>query len=255
MRESALRNRIYAALAIAFLLAIISTLVWKLRFYDAVNAKLASTQTEYQTASATAKKLEPTLVAQRIAELNQDLARRQVNVFRARFRSLNFDLNSSPGAREATFRRYLNEFYTDYGVETRRELIQAADESGVIIQTSIKVQTPPQNPEDVVAPPSGFLKPLDGGTIAVTVTGTLPKILKFFERINQSEILMTVGSGGSPGVRLENASPFIKASFTLTPYLLASGPDAGLPVGAAPVSSTASTSGRPTSIGGVPPSE
>lgn len=251
MRESALRNRIYAALAIAFLLAIISTLVWKLRFYDAVNAKLASTQTEYQTASATGKKLESTLVAQRIAELNQDLARRQVNVFRARFRSLNFDL-TTPGSREATFRRYLNEFYTDYGIEVRRQLIQAADESGVIIQTSIKVQTPPQNPEDVVAPPSGFLKPLDGGTIAVTVTGTLPKILKFFERINQSEILMTVGSGGSPGVRLENASPFIKASFTLTPYLLASGPDAGLPAGSVAVSSTAPTSGGPTPGGPTP---
>lgn len=247
MRESALRNRIYAALAIAFLLAIISTLVWKLRFFDAINADLTKTQSAYEASNLNAKKLEPSLVEQRIAELNQDLARRQTNAFRARFRSLNFDL-ATPGAREATFRRYLNEFYTDYGVEVRRQLIQAADESGVLIQTSIKVQVPPQDPEDVVAPPSGFLKPLDGGTIAVTVTGTLPNILRFFERINQSEILMTVGSSSGAGVRLENASPFTKASFTLTPYLLASGPNALLPAGAVPATLSVPGSGS-SSIG------
>jgi len=254
MSESALRIRNYAVGAIALVLAIIISLVWKLRFYDAVSAELTTTQTAYETASTNAKKLEASLTAQRVAELNKDLAQQQVAAFRQRFRSLNYDLNSSAGAREGTFRRVLNEYYTDYGIELRRQLIQAADESGVIIQTAIKVQTPPQNPEDVVAPPTGFIKPLDGGgTMAVTLTGTLPNILRFFERINQSEILMTVGSGSSAatgtgtgagsstsggggggggiGFKLENASPTIKATFTLTPYLLASGPDAALPGG------------------------
>jgi hypothetical protein len=250
MRETALRNRIIAAAAIAFVLALIITLVWKLRFFDTVNTQLTQTQTQLQGYNTTAAKLEPSLKAQRIAQLNSDLAQRQVNVFRQRFRSLNFDLSSTQNAREITFRRYLNEYYTDYGIELRRQLIQVADESGVVIQTAIKVQTPPQNPEDVVAPPSGFLKPLDGGTIAVTVTGALPNILKFFERINQSEILMTVGSSGSAGVRLENASPFIKASFTVTPYLLASGPDAGLPAATSVTGATTTTGlGGPSAAG------
>jgi len=269
MSESALRNRNIAVVAIAFVLAIAIALVWKLRFFDNVNTQLTTAQTAYTTQSATAKKLEASLTAQRIAEVNRDLAERQVNVFRKRFRSLNYDLNSSPGAREATFRRVLNEYFTDYGVELRRELIEAADESGVIIATTVKVQTPPQNPEDVVAPPTGFSKPLDGGgTMAVTVTGTLPNILRFFERINQSEILMTVGSGqagsggtgtqagggaqgGTVGFRLENTvadSSLIKATFTLTPYLLTTGPDAGLPAGGA---TTVAASGAP----GAPPSQ
>ena len=251
MRESAIRNRIIAAAAIAFVLALILTLVWKLRFFDAVNAKLADTNTKYETANTSARKLEASLKAQRIAELNLDLSKQQVNVFRQRFRSLDFDL-STPGAREATFRRYLNEYFTDYGIELRRELIQAADESGVIIQTAIKVQTPPQNPEDVVAPPSGFLKPLDGGTIGVSVVGTLPNILKFFERVNQSEILMTVGAASNVGVKLENSSPTIKASFSLTPYLLASGPAAGVPAGAAPAAPAAPAGGTTTSPGTSP---
>jgi len=246
MSESALRNRNIAVVAIAFVLAIIIALVWKLRFFDAVNAQLTTAQTSYQTQSATAKKLEASLTAQRIAEVNKDLAERQVNVFRQRFRSLDYDLASSPGAREETFRRVLNEYFTDYGVELRRELIQAADESGVIINTSVKVQTPPQNPEDVVAPPTGFSKPLDGGgTMSVEITGTLPNILRFFERINQSEILMTVGSSTQTGLHLENTvadSSIIKATFTLTPYLLATGPDAALPAGGA-------TTGAPSASG------
>jgi len=255
MSESALRNRNIAVVAIAFVLAIILALVWKLRFFDTVNAQLTTAQTNLVTQSATAKKLEASLTAQKIAEVNKDLAERQVAVFRQRFRSLNYDLASSPGAREATFRRVLNEYFTDYGVELRRELIQAADESGVIINTSVKVQTPPQNPEDVVAPPTGFSKPLDSGTMAVTITGTLPDILRFFERINQSEILMTVGSSAQTGLRLENTvgnASVIKASFTLTPYLLATGPDAALPTGGATsgAAPTGGPSGAPTSSAG-----
>jgi len=254
MSESALRNRNIAVVAIAFLLALIVALVWKLRFFDNVNAQLNTAQSSLVTQSATAKKLEASLTAQRIAEVNRDLAERQVTVFRQRFRSLNYDLNSSPGAREATFRRVLNEYFTDYGVELRRELIQAADESGVIIATSVKVQTPPQNPEDVVAPPTGFIKPLDGGgTMSVTITGTLPNILRFFERINQSEILMTVGSSTQTGLKLENTASdasIIRATFTITPYLLATGPDAALPGGGATTSAASGPSGQqPVSSG------
>ncbi len=230
MRETALRRTIIAISVVSVILAGLIALVMKLRFIDDVNTKIAAETASYGTDSAAAQKLASSLQAQKIAENNRDFAKEQVDAFRARFRSLAFDVqpDSSKGAREATWRRYLNEYYTDYGVELRRELIQAADESGVIINTSVKVNTPPQNPEDVAAPPSGFLKPLAGDTLSVTVEGTLPNILRFFNRINQMEILTTTGTVSSPGMKLETSTLGTKTTFTLTPYLLATGPSAQL---------------------------
>ncbi len=248
MRETALRRYITIISIASVVLAGLILLIMKLRFFDTVNTQLTQANTAYGTAANSAKELEPTLQAQKIAENNLVFAREQVNSFRARFRSLTFDIDpaSGQGAKEATWRRYLNEFYTDYGVEMRRVLIQAADESGVVLSTSVKVQTPPQNPEDVVSPPGGFLKPLADGSMTVTVAGTLPNILRFFDRINQSEVLMSTGNVSSPGVKLENSALGARASFTLTPFLVASGPSALLPAGGAavaPVASSSSSSG------------
>ena len=235
MRATALRNTIIAISVVSVILAGLIALVMKLRFIDAVNTQIAAETTAYDTDSTAAKKLASSLQAQKIAENNRDFAKEQVDAFRARFRSLSFDVEpaSGKGAREATWRRYLNEYYTDYGVELRRELIQAADESGVIIVTSVKINTPPQNPEDVVAPPSGFLKPLTTDSLPITVEGTLPNILRFFNRINQSEILTTTGTTTSPGMRVENTALGVRATFTLTPYLLATGPSAQIAGGGA----------------------
>jgi hypothetical protein len=171
------------------------------------------------------------------------LAKDQVGYFRSRFRSLPFDLRDQ-GTRDATYVRYLNEYFAEYGLAIRRQLLRAADETGVTIDTKIAVNAPPQVPGDVVSPPSGFLKPLQSGEMAVTAKGTLPNILAFMERVNRAETLISVGN-----VKLEGTSPDITATFPLTPYLVASGPSAQLPAGAAPA---AAEEGAPAE-GAAPP--
>ena len=146
-----------------------------------------------------------------------------MDYFRKRYRNLEFNLTSE-GATQATWIRLLNEHFADYGLELRRQLVQAADESGVVINTAAKIENPPQVPENVIPPPSGFAKPVTGGALSVTVTGSASAILRFFDRINKAEILMGVGN-----VKLEGTSPLISASFSLTPYLVASGDSANLP--------------------------
>ncbi len=251
MRENILRRNITIIAIVSVVLAGLILLIMKLKFFDTVNAQIAVANSAYGTAANTAAGLGPALQTQKIAENNRDLAGEQVQAFRARFRSLTFDLEptSGKGARNATWRRYLNEYYTDYGVEMRRELIQAADESGVILATSVKVNAPPQNPEDVVSPPGGFLKPLSDGSISVTVEGSFANLLRFFNRINQLEILMTTGNITTPGVRLEATDVGERATFVLTPYLVASGPSALLPAGAAPATGAATAPGGAISSG------
>ena len=249
MRENLLRRNITIIAIASVVLAGLILLIMKLRFFDAVNTKIAAANTAYGAQSLIAEKLGDNLQAQKIAENNRQFAGEQVNAFRARFRSLTFDLDDTKaGARPATWRRYLNEYYTDYGVEMRRELIQAADESGVVLSTSVKVNAPPQNPEDVVSPPGGFLKPLADGSLSVTVEGSFSNLLRFFDRINRTEILMTTGNITSPGVRLEATEAGERATFVLTPYLVASGPSAQLPTGAPVVvaGGDAATTGSPS---------
>ena len=224
MNEKKLRMAWIGTLIGAFVLIVAMVLVWKFRFYDQVVSQLASTKSAYTGAKGTADKLAPTLKLALLAEQRLDLSSGELQYFRTRYRSLPFDLTEGPisgqGPRRATFVRYLLEYSQNFGIEARRQLIRAADESGVQINTNIKVDAPPQNPEDIISPNSGFLKP-QNEPLGVTVTGTLPSILNFFQIINRSEILMTVGT-----VKIEGVSPNITASFNITPYLLVSGPSA-----------------------------
>ncbi|RYX81822.1 hypothetical protein EON83_22445 [bacterium] len=231
MREALLRRNITIIAIVSVVLAGLITLIMKLRFFDTVNADLTAATAAYEANKTEGGNLEKNLKNQRIAENNLIFAKEQTNVFRQRFRSLSFNLDTTTGngPREATWRRYLNEYYSDYGVDLRRVLIQAADESGVILATSVKIQAPPQNPEEVVSPAGGFLKPLSDASASMQVSGTLPNILRFFERLNQSEILMTTGSTGATGVRIESGALGARATFNMTPYLVASGPNALLP--------------------------
>ncbi len=254
MREALLRRNITIIAIASVVLAGLITLIMKLRFFDTVNTSLTSANASYAQFTTDGAKLEQSLKEQRIAENNLIFAQEQTGVFRQRFRSLTFNLEgpNPVTAREATWRRYLNEYYSDYGVELRRVLIQAADESGVILTTSVKVQAPPANPEDVVSPPGGFLKPLadaSGNLVNVHVEGSFANILRFFERINQSEVLTTVGSVGTTGVKLETSPLGEVASFNMTPYLVVTGPSALLPAAGA---STATTGTAPAGPGGPP---
>ena len=221
MNAKKLNYWIWGTLIGAFVLTVAMVLVWKFKFYDQVVQKLDTSTKAYATSSGNAAKLSKTRVAALLAYQKLGLAQGELAYFRTRYRSLQMNVEPDPvagfGPRDATFVRYLNEYSRDFGLAARGQLIRAADESGVKIDTSIKVDAPPQNPEDVKAPDSGFLKP-ETDALDVTVTGTLDDILRFFQIINRSEILMVVGN-----VKLEGLSPSIKASFTLTPYLLVTG--------------------------------
>ena len=126
------------------------------------------------------------------------------------------------------------------------------------------MQRPPQNPEDVVAPASGILKP-PTEALSVTVTGTLDSLLQFFQIINRSEILMTIGTVATTTPADAKTFPApVTATFTITPYLLVSGGSATqAPIpgiesvipGAAPATAGAAGTGDPSGLpapGGTP---
>ena len=224
MNEKKLKIAWIGTLIGAFVLIVAMVLVWKFKFYDPLVSELGTTAGEYDTEKAKAGKLAGALKGALLAQQRLELANGELDYFRTRYRSLPMDLTESPiigqGPRNATWRRYLNEYASGFGLEARRQLLRAAYESGVQLDTNIKVAAPPQNPEEVVAPPSGFLKP-ETETLGASVTGTFGSILNFFQIINKSEILMVVGN-----VKMEGESPAIKATFSITPYLLVSGPSA-----------------------------
>ncbi|HEX9996615.1 MAG TPA: hypothetical protein VGB45_05700 [Abditibacterium sp.] len=229
--ETKLKRGIYLTFGITFALIVAMIVVWKLKFYDEVTAQITKVNGEYTTQAATAATLDDNLKAEAIAKEQLVLSKEQLEYFRQRFRALRFDLVNE-GARNRTWIGYMNEYFADYGLEMRRQLVKAADETGVVLNTALKIDAPPQMPENVTPPPSGFLKPVTGGNITTDVTGSLPDILRFLERVNRSPILMTVGA-----IKLEGASPSIKATFTITPYLVASGPSIQLqaPASATPI--------------------
>ena len=222
MNEKKLRIAWIGTLVGAFVLIVAMVLVWKFRFYDPLLSELDTATTEFAKQDEQAKKLDASLKGALLAQQRLELANGELEYFRARYRNLPMDLTESPvvgqGPRNATFVRYLDEYSLNFGKAARAQLIRAADESGVQITTNIKVQAPPQNPEDVTAPASGLLKP-SNEILGVTVTGTFGSILQFFQIINKSEILMVIGN-----VKMEGTSPAIKTTFTITPYLVVSGP-------------------------------
>ena len=257
MNEKKLRIAWISTLVSAFVLIVAMVLVWKFRFYDPVLSELDKTQQNYTKEKGNADKLDSSLKGALLAQQRLGLAAGELQYFRARYRSLPMDLTESAvvgqGPRNATFIRYLNEYASGYGLAAVSQLKRAADESGVIINSQISVDKPPQNPEEVVAPPSGLLKP-PTQALSVTVTGTFGSILQFFQIINRSEILMVIGNvkmdspsaGGNGNAATGNDSTGnnsrggastgsvftggtsvpITASFTITPYLLVSGPSA-----------------------------
>jgi hypothetical protein len=133
------------------------------------------------------------------------------------------------------------------------------------------VDAPPRAPEDLAIPANGFFRPTsnsNNGVLSVTVTGTLTNVMRFFNRVNISPILMVVGTlkldsasggttpggtggfggppGSAPAANVATGEPNqITATFTLTPYLLAAGPGVTLTAGGA----AAATGAAP----GVPP--
>lgn len=243
-----------------FLLLLIITVAWFLLFVRPQKELLTQTQATFDTRDQLAKGLKPALAAQRKSEDELGYAKGEIEFLtgtalrKGRFRSLYFgeingDSDANKAARLVTWHRWLNEYYKGFGFALSDELVRIANRSGVVLKTDSKIQVdaPPRNPEDVKPPDHGFMLPLsnsDGGALKVSVTGDLAHILDFFDGINKSSILMVVGN-----IKLEGYSPQIKASFTLTPYLLASGPGA---VSAAPAATPAGGVGAPGEPGAMP---
>lgn len=247
--ETKYSRAIWITIGVTFALIVATIVVWKLKFYDDVNARLTKAEADYQTAKTTADTLERELKAEALAKEKLLLAQDQLAYFRSRFRALNLDLTPG-GPLNRSWIGYMNEYFSGYGLSLRQQLLRAADETGVAIDTKIEVDAPPQMPENVTAPPSGFLKPTagaGGGALNVVVTGDMDSILRFLDRVNRSPILMTVGA-----IKLEGASPEIKATFTVTPYLVAKGPAVKLtaPPAAAPAEGAAPEGAPPE---GAPP--
>jgi hypothetical protein len=206
--------------------------------------------------------------------------------------------------RERTWRTWMREYFSGYASAFTATLDAKAAQSGVTLERSIKVANPPQTPEDVVPPPNGFLKPAvaggnsqggglaaaappslglagapggEGGAaasggVAVRATGTLPQLIDFFQRLNNSPILMVVqnikldsslgggttgrqnglgttglSTGSFPGLATQtqrqptSGVPKVTASFSVVPYLLARGAGAAITSGGGGASSGGTT--------------
>ena len=243
--EAKIRRNLFILAGATFLLLLIITGAWFMLLVRPQKEQLTKTQATYDSRKQLADGLQKALAAQRKSEDELIYAQDQMQFLtgtaqrKGRFRSLYFgdingDSDANKAARLVTWHRWLNEYYSGFGIALSNELIRIAQQSGVVLKTTSKIQVdaPPRNPEDVKPPAHGFMVPLsnsNGGALSVTITGDLSHILQFFDGINQSSILMVVGN-----VKLAGYSPLITATFTLTPYLLATGPGAVSTATAAP---------------------
>jgi hypothetical protein len=264
--EAKIRRNLFILAGVTFLLLLLITVAWFMLLVRPQKENLTKTQATYTSLKQSADGLGKALAAQRKSEDELAYAKEQMEFLtgtaarKGRFRSLYFgDINGNSEANQAarlvTWHRWLNEYYKGFGYALSDELVRIAQQSGVILKTDTKIQVdaPPRNPEDVKPPAHGFLLPLsnsNGGAINVSITGDLSHILQFFDGINHSSILMVVGN-----IKLSGYSPQITANFSLTPYLLASGP--GAMPGASNTASAGTTAGAsdaPAAPGGeIPP--
>ena len=254
--EAKIRRNIFILVGVTFLLLLMVTVAWFMLLVRPQKEQLTKTQATYDARKSLADGLPKALAAQRKSEDELSYAQDQMQFLtgtaqrQGRFRSLYFgEINGSSDANQAarlvTWHRWLNEYYSGFGFALSAELVRIAQESGVILKTTSKIQVdaPPRNPEDVKPPTHGFMLPLsnsNGGALGVSITGDLSHILQFYNGINQSSILMVIGN-----IKLVGYSPQITATFTLTPYLLASGPGAISTAAPAPAAAASPAGGAP----------
>ena len=249
MKESRITRNTFILLGVTVLLLIGAISAWYFALIRPQKALLATATTEYNTQLGIANELSSALTEQKKAEDRLVYLQGQMGFFKQRYRNLYFgDLGvdyateTAPqkANREIAWRNWMNTYYYGYGPALKRELERAADAAGVVINTSISVVPPPKAPEEVAPPANGLLKPVGsggaaaggppgvagagaaGGAMSVTVTGSMNNILRYFDSLNTYATLVNVGN-----ITLNNdpSSPTrVRASFSITPYLLASGP-------------------------------
>lgn len=254
MKESRITRDTFILLGVTVFLLISVVLGWYFAWLRPHKALLASTTANYNARLAVANQLPQALTDQKKAEDRLVYLQGQMGFFKQRYRNLYFgDLGVDYATekpyqkanRETVWRNWMNTYYYGYGPSLKRELERAATAVGVVISTSISVVPPPKAPEEVAPPANGLLKPVGagaagggsartggpsgaaaagptGGAMSVTVTGPLPNILRYFDSLNTYATLVNVGTitlNNDPGPPTR-----VRASFSITPYLLASGP-------------------------------
>lgn len=208
--------------------------------------------------------------------------------WQGRYRTFRFDdIGTDPSSlspeqkakRNEVFGRALREGYSEYGKSLIAALLEQAnavpDDAGVKLIFNMpipQVDAPPKAPEDIVVPPTGLIKPSSatgGGIMAATVTGTFNQIKDYFNRINRAPILFLIGNvkvasaaaaaagagaaaTPAPVVAGSATKPQqITASFTITPYMLATGEGAQT-LSITPTSTEGAPTGGPVGEGGTP---
>lgn len=259
MKESRITRNIYILMGATLFLLLALVLAWYFGLVRGQRAKLLTASTQYATRLETANKLPQAQIDQKKAEDRLQYVNGQFNFVRQRYRSMYFgDIGADYATetavqkanREAIWRNWMNYYYNGYGPALRKELQDYATASGVNIVSSIAIVAPPNKPEDVAPPASGLMKPLSGtatavgatggggaapaagattgadggGSMNVTVIGTLPNILRYFNSLNNNSTLIKVGT-----IKLDTdagTAGRVRATFILTPYLLSNGPGA-----------------------------
>lgn len=251
--ETRIRRNIWILVIVTFLVMVGMSAGWFFLLVSPQNEEYAAVQGKYTERKGVADGLKKALEDERQAKDKLEYLKGQAFFFRGSdenrsvnglYRRLYFgDIDGTSKInereREEAWRAWMNEYHYTYGPALKRELERIArdEPSGsapvAITISEIKVDDPPQMPEDVKGkiPANGLLKPLsatNNGDLDITVTGPFPNIVRFLERLNRSSFLMVVGN-----IKLEGHSPGLKATFKLTPYLVASGKGAKLTAAAA----------------------
>jgi Na+-transporting methylmalonyl-CoA/oxaloacetate decarboxylase gamma subunit len=277
--EGRIKRNIYILIGVTFVLLVGMIIAWFVRLIKPLKERTATVQQQYTERKAVADTLPTKLAAQKQAEDRTVYLQGQLAYFRSRYRNLQFgDIGTDmatatplqKAARIQAWRAMLNEFYAGYSNSLRTTLINVANQTGVTINiASPRVDAPPRAPEDLVIPANGFFRPTsnsNNGVLSASITGSLPNIMRFFNRINISPILMVIGTikldsanagggaggaGGTPGATNVNLATTgepnqITATFTVTPYLLAAGSGVTLSAGGATATGAPGAPGAPT---------
>lgn len=266
--ETRIRRNNWILVIVTFLILVVMCASWFFLLVRPQKEEIAKVQTEYDARKAVASRLQSALEAERQAKDKLEYLKGQTFFFRGSdvnrnvnglYRRLYFgDIEGTTKInereRQEAWRAWMNEYHYTFGPALQQELRLAALDAGVTVGSSeIKVDDPPQMPEEVKGkiPANGFLKPLsatNNGELDITVTGAFPNIVRFLERLNRSSILMVVGN-----IKLEGYSPNLKATFKLTPYLVAGGK--GAPLTATAGAAAGAQTGDPGAMPGDPAGE
>lgn len=248
--ETRIRRNIIILVVVTFLVLVGMSAGWFFALVRPQREQIAQVGKEYDEFALSAGKLDTNLKEKQKAEDQLKYLTGQLEFFRGGqtnrdaiglYRRMYFgeiegggDVNKA--ARDYAWRAWMNEYHYQFGPALRDEFLRAEAASGIALtMPAIIVDAPPQMPELVKAPTNGFLKPLsatNNGTLTMTISGAFPNLLRFLNTINHASILMVIGN-----IKLEGYSPTIKATFTVTPYLIAAGPGAKLTASSTPAAS------------------